>query len=96
MPRKRVRGRSQAAPGGRKPLRLSALRSPRKEVSKHEETSQIPGAPRRGNEKPRSSDRMSLKTDEPYPRHPEVRVSEANEPPQVGLARLAFLRTDVG
>jgi len=31
-----------------------------------------------------------------HPRHPEVRVSEASEPPQVGLARLAHLRTDVG
>ena len=32
--------------------RFAALRSPRKRASKMEETSQIPGAPRRGNEQP--------------------------------------------
>ena len=41
---------------GRKPLRLSALRSPLNEGEQRERTSQIPGAPRRGNEKPRPHD----------------------------------------
>ena len=47
-PRKRV-GPSQRLLGSRKPLRLSALRSPRKEGEQREELSQIPGAWRRGN-----------------------------------------------